>query len=315
MMQFDENPHLHPDLDPEVPVRDLIFFMMQSLRCASVGFILTDMFLPQRNPNSRRLNGETRTKHYFTTEDGWNMDWEKDSRKRTILLAKLNLLAYDRKKLVEYEDGLSKKRQIDSYIANGGSRLDIFAEGGAKTGAPLYGVKISDVETELIASQKLYDTIHGELEEHMKHTSQFLSNSYENKYWPASQVNSKGRLDLKAAGIAALEFKRSSTIAGKSVHVLVFRGTLTTGDRNNIFNWLHHFITNSGFTKRLKDVWVNEAGLTWTKEMENSRKGTKGITFFASAATCIYNDMFRQFARGRANGHDDEITKANNGTC
>jgi len=36
--------------------------------------------------------------------------------------------------------------------------------------------------------------------------------------------------------------------------VLVFRGTITSGDKENMVNWVGDFVTNSGMTKRMKEV-------------------------------------------------------------
>lgn len=108
------------------------------------------------------------------------------------------------------------------------------------------------------------------------------------KYLPSgSQLDADGKLKTATSGVVALEFKRWSTELGKSVTVIVFRGTGSTGDKHNLMEWHHNHVTNSGFTKRMREMWA-EAGLEWTNSMEDR---SKQITFFASAGTCIYHSM------------------------
>ena len=108
------------------------------------------------------------------------------------------------------------------------------------------------------------------------------------KYSPSgSHVSADGKLKTASSGVVALEFKRWSTELGKSVTVIVFRGTGSLGDKYNLMEWHHNHVTNSGFTKRMREMWA-EAGLEWTNQMEDR---SKQITFFASAGTCIYHNI------------------------
>jgi len=117
------------------------------------------------------------------------------------------------------------------------------------------------------------------------------------KYSPSgAQLDADGKLKLASSGVVALEFKRWSTELGKSVTVIVFRGTGSKGDKNNLRDWHHNHVTNSGFTKRMKEMWA-EAGLEWTKAMD---KRSKQITFFASAGTCIYHDIANDWGTNTA---------------
>ncbi len=111
-----------------------------------------------------------------------------------------------------------------------------------------------------------------------------------------AHVSADGKLKTASSGVVALEFKRWSTELGKSVTVIVFRGTGSKGDKNNLRDWHHNHVTNSGFTKRMKEMWA-EAGLEWTKAMD---KRSKQITFFASAGTCIYHDIANDWGTNTA---------------
>jgi len=51
-------------------------------------------------------------------------------------------------------------------------------------------------------------------------------------------------------------------------------------------------------------MWVDEAKLEWTDKMEDR---SKQITFFPSAATCIYNQMY-------ANKYASEVSGKKSGT-
>jgi len=241
MIQFDDHPHRHPDLDPKSEKGRKL---LQADRFTVLG----------------------RDIPYFSSQT--------NSRDRVITLAKLNLLAYDRNKYDDFENSQYPRDQMEKFLSEGES---------------IFGPDILDHEDEYEASEKLYNLVQGQVNTAKEPSLKFPKSTSERVYWPETQINDDGHLDLGAAGIAALEFKRWSAIDNLSVTVLVFRGTVTSGDRENVVNWVHDFVTNGGMTKRMKEMWVDEAKLEWTEKMEDR---TKQISFYASAATCIYNDMF-----------------------
>ena len=151
----------------------------------------------------------------------------------------------------------------------GEGETDWFLQHGGSIHNPA-GDVVQSAQDDWEASEKMYDMIQRELDATLELSVAYPTSSSTYKYWPSSQIKS-GVLDRSAVGLAALEFHRWSA-TGQSVTVLVFRGTITSGDRQNIINWVHDFVTNSGMTKRMKEMWVDEANLPWTDEMEKRSK-------------------------------------------
>jgi len=58
--------------------------------------------------------------------------------------------------------------------------------------------------------------------------------------------------------------------------VLVFRGTITSGDRENMVNWVGHFVTNSGMTKRMKEVRERKREREREREKEREKERETG---------------------------------------
>lgn len=59
-------------------------------------------------------------------------------------------------------------------------------------------------------------------------------------------------------------------------------------------NMIHDFVTNSGMTTRMKEMWKDEAQLLWTAEMDDR---SKTPTFFESALTCIIHNIVSYHSR------------------
>jgi hypothetical protein len=66
----------------------------------------------------------------------------------------------------------------------------------------------------------------------------------------------------KTIGVAALEFTRGN------LTLLVFRGTFTPGDYNNINNWIIEWVLGS-MTAHMKRVWTDQAGLDWGPDLQD----------------------------------------------
>ena len=163
-------------------------------------------------------------------------------------------------------------------------------EHAIKNGGSIFSSAVTNAQEDFDASEAMYQMIKAELDATVASKSaEDPTKTSQMKYFPGTQVDSKsGHVDTSKAGVAALEFKRWSTIASQSVTVLVFRGSRGDGDKENIQNWVHDFVTNSGMTTRMQEIWKDEAKLEWTTEMEER---SKKWTFFASAATCIYHNL------------------------
>ena len=159
-----------------------------------------------------------------------------------------------------------------------------------KNGGSIFSSAVKTAQEDFDASETMFELIKAELDATVKSTTvEYPSKTSKMKYFPGTQIDSEsGHVDPKRAGVAALEFKRWSTIPGQSITVLAFRGTRGGGDNENIMNWVHDFVTNSGMTTRMKEIWKDEAKLEWTPEMDER---SKKWTFFSSAATCIYHNL------------------------
>jgi len=64
-------------------------------------------------------------------------------------------------------------------------------------------------------------------------------------------------------GVSAMEWEVANTTT-----ILVFRGTFTHGDYANIGHWVTDYALEKS-TNRMKEAWVRDAGLEWTKEMQD----------------------------------------------
>ena len=173
----------------------------------------------------------------------------------------------------DYEE--SQSSSLDHFLANGGS---------------IFGSEVRAAQEDVDKSEELFKLIKAELDATVASSSaQEPAKSSTFYYWPGTQIDKKtGHIDTAKAGLAALQFKRWSTVPGQSVEVLVFRGSRGSGDNHNIMNWIHDFVTNSGMTTRMKEVWKDEAKLEWTSEMDGR---SKMPTFFESALSCIVHNV------------------------
>mmetsp|Transcript_28448 Transcript_28448/g.69224 ORF Transcript_28448/g.69224 Transcript_28448/m.69224 type:complete len:321 (+) Transcript_28448:452-1414(+) len=77
-------------------------------------------------------------------------------------------------------------------------------------------------------------------------------------------------------GVSAMEWNidnddnndNSGVDGGGGTSILVFRGTYSPGDYDNIEHWMMDYVLEKS-TDRMKQAWVDDSGLPWTSEMQS----------------------------------------------
>jgi hypothetical protein len=179
-------------------------------------------------------------------------------------LSRLNMLAYPELKAVGGDTWFPPNSIIDPVYAAGEG---IF--GGS-----------NDRDKEMAYLQTLRETIIAEV----KNTP---GAHWDYKYTPKSAFDT--------IGVAALEFTRGN------LTVIVFRGSRTTGDGNNIFNWIIDWVLGS-MTARMKEAWTSDAGLAWDSELSSrADQGTlKQVLAIQTAALFLTPFLSTSFASNLA---------------
>ncbi len=192
---------------------------------------------------------------------------DRNNKDRVIALAKLNMLAYDLSSRDDY--------QTTALTYSKGIMESIFSDPDASS---IFGQGISTYAEEVEATRAFYEAIQKELADALSAgaTSKHIYRPHE------TQINKDGFIDSSSVGVAALEFQRGS------VKVLVFRGTVGAGDETNIINWLHDWILER-MSARMKEIWVDEAGLEWDDTMQ---KRSQEGELTSSNVICAYNYMY-----------------------
>mmetsp|Transcript_57431 Transcript_57431/g.117561 ORF Transcript_57431/g.117561 Transcript_57431/m.117561 type:complete len:541 (-) Transcript_57431:47-1669(-) len=162
-------------------------------------------------------------------------------REKAIALAKLCLITYS-----------GERDDLDSEEA-----IAMFPE---ETMEQLYqandGVFGTTYQEELKARQAFRAAVHAELNS---------TGAMNFRNLPEGEDGAQDKL-----GIVALEFIRDSSTA------LVFRGTYTKGDAENMQHWLFDWVLEK-MTGRMKDAWINDAGLEWDETLEKRSKHSSFI--------------------------------------
>jgi hypothetical protein len=204
-----------------------------------------------------------------------------NSKERVVALAKLNLVAYD----------LRARTSWVPQVGYGDEAMQgIFDDPSATS---VFGDDISSNEAEIAAVTAFYDAIVREVAD--------TEATYKHTYRPhETQFNADGKIDENAVGVAALEFQRGN------LRVLTFRGTVGKGDVSNIINWLHDWIFEK-MLPRMKEIWVDDAGLEWDQTMET--RSQEGVAQ-ASAVICSYHyATYGQVADTLAGSSNVSLTK------
>jgi Lipase (class 3) len=90
-----------------------------------------------------------------------------------------------------------------------------------------------------------------------------LTNQHNFTYARRSIPQDKAKFDI---GVSAMEWNVDPTTT-----ILVFRGTFSHGDFANIEHWMVDYLLERS-TDRMKEAWVDDAGLQWTTEMQDRFK-------------------------------------------
>lgn len=161
-------------------------------------------------------------------------DYRTPSRNRTLALMRLSLAAYPAcQSRIQHDYLCSYPNDTMSDIFH--RRLSIF------------GPNVTSMEQEVLATQFLNEKIWNESVVESSTTYRMIS---------VPQDTAEFEF-----GVQALEWTVGDTT------ILAFRGTFSVGDYANIENWMVDYILERS-TDRMKKAWVQDAGLEWTKEME-----------------------------------------------
>jgi len=175
----------------------------------------------------------------FADDDG-SVDFTKPSKSRTLALARLNLLAYPSCARQEEQSG-----DFTSCLYPDGTMNAIW-----KHSDSLYGENVTDSSTEVACQQSLHEAC---------------------RDWLDRSGGARNRLSIPwetaefEFGVEAYEYILEDTT------VLVFRGTFGPGDHANMENLMMNFLLESS-TERMKEAWVQDAGLKWDAELSRRFK-------------------------------------------
>jgi len=167
-------------------------------------------------------------------------DFSKPSKSRTMFLLRLNMAAYPL---------CAEKLQHGHHCSFSEDTLKKVLENGQS----LYGSNITTFEEELMAVKDFESHNWGLL----KRLEEQKKLSFRSRSIPAETAE----FDI---GVSAMEWEIRST----NTTILVFRGTFTHGDYANIEHWMMDYALEKS-TGHMKEAWVNDAGLEWTKEMQD----------------------------------------------
>lgn len=170
-----------------------------------------------------------------TTEDAIPADWTIPSRERTLLLMRLNIAAYP--------FCTEKLHHGHSCSFPEDTMKQLFERGQS-----LYGSNVTTMEEEQTAAQNV----------EMQNWNDLIRNKYFT-YTIRSIPEDTAKFDV---GVSAMEWN-----VGNSTTILTFRGTFSHGDYDNIEHWMMDFLLEKS-TGRMKQAWVEDAGLEWTPEKE-----------------------------------------------
>jgi cbb3-type cytochrome oxidase subunit 3 len=161
-------------------------------------------------------------------------DWVIPSRERTLLLMRLNMGAYPfcTEKL-QHGHGCSFPQDTMTKLFENGQSL--------------YGPNVTTMEQEQAAAQNV------ELQNWnlLIHNNNFT-------YTKRSIPQDMAKFDI---GVSAMEWNIGNTT------ILTFRGTFSQGDYANIEHWMIDYLLEKS-TDRMKQAWVQDAGLEWTPELQ-----------------------------------------------
>ncbi|KAL3937908.1 MAG: hypothetical protein SGBAC_007073 [Bacillariaceae sp.] len=166
-------------------------------------------------------------------------DFSQPSKSRTMFLMRLNMAAYPlcAEKLQHGHQCSFSEDTLKKVLENGQS---------------LYGSNVKTFEDELKAV-KDFESRNWDLLKRQKEQKKLLFRS-------RSIPEETAEFDI---GVSAMEWEISNTTT-----ILVFRGTFTHGDYANIEHWMMDYAIEKS-TARMKEAWVEDAGLEWTKEMQD----------------------------------------------
>lgn len=166
-------------------------------------------------------------------------DFSQPSKSRTMFLMRLNMAAYPL---------CAEKLQHGHHCSFSEDTLKKVLENGQS----LYGSNVTTFEDELKAV-KDFESRNWDLLKRQKEQKKL---SFRSRSIPEETAE----FDI---GVSAMEWEISNTTT-----VLVFRGTFTHGDYANIEHWMMDYAIEKS-TARMKEAWVDDAGLEWTKEMQD----------------------------------------------
>lgn len=161
-------------------------------------------------------------------------DFTVPSRNRTLALMRLNVAAYPSCE-VRIQRGFDCSYPEDVMAEIFENNLSIF------------GPNISGMEQENMATQILNEQIWNE-----------SGGGSHEMFRKISVPQETAEFEF---GVQALEWNRADAT------ILAFRGTFTDGDYTNIENWMIDYLLEKS-TDRMKQAWIQDAGLEWTAEME-----------------------------------------------
>lgn len=162
-------------------------------------------------------------------------DFSKPTKARALALARLNLLAYPSCSRQESKWGESSKCLYPAATMG-----YIWEQNDS-----IYGTNITDSAAEVTCQQALYDTCQD---------------------WATQFGGQWNRISIPwesaefSFGVEAYEYVTEDTT------VLVFRGTFGPGDHANMENLMMDFLLERS-TSRMKQAWIQDAGLAWSNEM------------------------------------------------
>ncbi|CAJ1932764.1 unnamed protein product [Cylindrotheca closterium] len=166
-------------------------------------------------------------------------DLSQPSKARTMFLMRLNIAAYPL---------CVEKLQHGHHCSYSEDTLKKVLEHGQS----LYGSNVTTFEEELQAVK--------DFESHNWVLLKQLQEQKQLSFRSRSIPEETAEFDI---GVSAVEWEiRNATT------ILVFRGTFTRWDYANIEHWMMDYALEKS-TARMKEAWVNDAGLEWTKEMQD----------------------------------------------
>ena len=207
--------------------------------------------------------------------------WKIPSKERTLLLLRLNIAGYPtcKEKFRHYHNEMpgSKGKELSCSFPK--DVLEpIFQNNESIYGEYIAGGRsINSLQDENTATQKWELDNWNLLTANTSSSISSISSSNNNKtynfiFTDRSIPQDTSKFDI---GVSAIEWNidndhnyDNSRDDGGGTSILVFRGTYSPGDYDNIEHWMMDYILEKS-TDRMKQAWVDDSGLPWTSEMQS----------------------------------------------